>query len=240
MRVLAIVHQRDAAAGVFGEAVERFGGELEHWHIAEGSAPPDDPLGYDAVITFGGSMNAHEEDRHEWLRSEKELIRALVDREVPLLGVCLGSQLIADALGGSAPKASRPEFGWHRVDVLPEGADDPLIGPLAPDFEAFEWHRYEVELPPGAVALARSAVCIQAYRLADRPAWGIQFHAEVTRADALKWVAKAQDDEAFARTGIDPARLEAEIRERFAAWNEVGRELCTRFLRVAAGDRAAA
>ncbi|HEY8466978.1 MAG TPA: type 1 glutamine amidotransferase [Solirubrobacterales bacterium] len=240
MRVLAVTHQRDAAAGVFADACADFGAELDAWWIANGEAPPADPLGYDAVFAFGGSMNAHEEDQHPWLRDEKALLRALVEREVPLLGVCLGAQMLADALGGSAPKAAQPEFGWHRVEVLPAGEQDPLVGPLKPAFEALEWHRYEIALPPGAVELARSALCVQAFRVGSAPAWGIQFHAEVSEADALSWLADDRGEDYFIATGIDPARLEAEIRERIGAWNDLGREFCTRFLRVAAGARTPA
>ena len=103
--------------------------------------------------------------------------------ERPLLGVCLGTQLLAEAAGGSAGRASEPEIGWRQVELTPEGAADPLLAPLAPAFEAFQWHSYEAAPPPDAVTLARSPVCPQAYRIGEQ-AWGIQFHAEVSAADA--------------------------------------------------------
>ena len=180
MRTLAISHQRDAGPGVFAEAIAAAGHELDVWHVAETDRPPADPLGYDAVMTFGGAMHADHDDRHPWLRPEKELLARLLDAGVPLLGVCLGSQLLAEAGGGGARRASEPEIGWHAVEVTEAGAADPLLGPLAPGFEAFQWHSYECLPPPGAEVLARSPVCVQAYRLGGR-AWGIQFHAEVSR-----------------------------------------------------------
>jgi GMP synthase (glutamine-hydrolysing) len=187
MRALAIVHQRDAGAGVFAQAAAARGVELETWLRAETDKPPSDPFGYDAVLSFGGAMHADHEDRHAWLRPEKQLLAELLERGLPLLGVCLGSQLLAEAAGGSAQRASEPEIGWHRVELTPEGTGDPLLAPLAPAFDAFEWHSYEARLPAGAVVLARTPVCTQAYRIGER-AWGIQFHAEVTPADAAKWI----------------------------------------------------
>ena len=132
-------------------------------------------------------MHADQEDLHPWLRGEKQQLAALLERRVPLLAVCLGAQLLADAAGAMPRRASRPEIGWHDVAVTTEGADDPLLGPLAPRFEAFQWHSYEFPLPEGATPLARSSVCLQGYRIADH-AWGIQFHAEVSRADARAWI----------------------------------------------------
>src|SRR3954453_13109313 len=121
MRVLAIVHQRDAGPGVFAEAVAEAGGELDEWTLAERLEPPADPLGYDAVLVLGGAMNVDEEERHGWIAEEKALLRDLLDREVPLLGLCLGGQLLAAAAGAEPKRASRPEIGWHRVDVTSEG-----------------------------------------------------------------------------------------------------------------------
>ena len=236
MRALAIVHQLDAGPGVFGTAFHDGGAELDTWLIADEAAPPGDPAGYDAVLTFGGAMHADQEDAHPWIAAEKRLLADLLERGTPLLGVCLGAQLLSAAAGGNPARASEPEIGWPGVEVTEAGEDDPLIGPLAPRFEAFEWHSYEAGPPGGAVALAESPVCVQAYRL-DGSAWGIQFHAEVSAADAADWIRDYHTDEDAVRIGLDPDVFAAETRERIEAWNRLGRELCGRFLDVAAAER---
>ena len=232
MRVLAIVHQRDAGPGVFAEAIREADGELDEWTLAERPQPPSDPCGYDAVLVLGGAMNVDEGDRHGWIAEEQALLRELFEREVPLLGLCLGGQLLAAAAGVQPRRASRPEIGWHRVEVTAEGTDDPLLGPLAPGFEALQWHSYEFPLPRGAVPLARSEVCLQACRLGER-AWALQFHPEVSRADALHWVADYEADPDAVRIGIDPAVLGPETEEKIGAFNQLGRDLCRRWLETA-------
>jgi GMP synthase (glutamine-hydrolysing) len=233
MRVLAIVHQRDAGPGVFAEAIAAAGGDLDEWTLAERPRSPADPLGYDAVLVLGGAMNVDEGERHGWIGEEERLLRELLEREVPLLGLCLGGQLIAGAAGAAPGRATRPEIGWHRVELTPEGEDDPVLGPLAPSFEAFQWHSYEFPLPPGAVALARSEVCLQACRIGER-AWALQFHPEVSRADALHWIDDYEADPDAVRLGVDPAVLGPETEAKVAAFNQLGRGLCGRWLRLAA------
>jgi len=236
VRVLAIVHQRDAGPGVFAEAIAEAGDELDEldeWMLAERPQPPADPFGYDAVLILGGAMNVDEGDRHGWIAGEEALLRELLDCEVPLLALCLGGQLLAAAAGVQPRRASRPEIGWHRVEVTPEGEDDPLLGPLAPQFEAFQWHSYEFPLPPGAVPLARSEVCLQACRLGEL-AWAIQFHPEVSRTDALHWIGDYEADPDAVRIGIDPAKLGPETEQKIEAFNELGSELCRCWLRQAA------
>jgi GMP synthase (glutamine-hydrolysing) len=235
MRVLAIVHQRDAGPGVFADAIRARGGELDTWMIEEAWSNPGTvwlaqrPVQYDAVLVFGGAMHADQEERHPWLRGEKRELGDLLERKVPVLAVCLGAQLLATAAGAPARPAAAPEIGWHEVEVTAQGADDPLLGPLAPRFEAFQWHSYEFPLPAGAVPLARSAVCLQGYRIGDH-AWGIQFHAEVTDADARAWIDDYRSDEDAVRIGVDPAALHARTDAAIEAWNELGRALCERFL----------
>ncbi len=229
MRVLAISHQRDAGPGVFAEAIASAGAELEHWHIAETPDPPADPLGYDAVLSLGGAMHADQEGRHPWLASEKRLLAELLAAGRPLLAVCLGSQLLAEAAGGRAARASEPEIGWFEIEVTEAGAGDPLLGELAPAFEAFEWHSYECLLPPEAEILASTPVCPQAFRIGS--AWGIQFHAEVSQADARDWIDDYRADEDAVRIGLDPLALRAETEAKIAAFNELGRELCARWSR---------
>jgi GMP synthase-like glutamine amidotransferase len=237
VRVLAIVHQLDAGPGVFRDAIAAAGAELDEWLLPGGRPPPRDPAAYEAVMTFGGAMHADQDREHPWLAEEKTLLADLLARRTPLLGVCLGAQLIAEAAGGRARRLERgPEIGWYEVRKTDEARDDPLLAPLPARFEALEWHSYEFSLPAGAVALASSDGCLQACRLADA-AWGIQFHAEVTLGDFEAWVDDYRSDAEAVAKGIDPEALRAQTRAGIARWNALGRGLCERFLAVA-GARA--
>ena len=233
MRVLAITYQRDAPIGVFAEPVVDADAVLEEWVPSESPEPPAPAANYDAVISLGGAMNADQEDAHPWIGEQKRLLAELVEGGSPVLGVCLGAQLLAEAIGGRAKRASAPEIGWPTVDVTPEGAADPIIGPLAPSFEAFEWHSYECELPESAIVLARSPVCVQAYRYGPA-AWGIQFHAEVSQRIVSSWFDDYQTDPDAIAIGLDPELAKAESEERIGRWNGIGRGVCARFLEVAA------
>ena len=230
MRVLNVVHQRTAGPGVFAEAGLAGGHELVEWVPAETGAPPLD--GIDAAMVFGGAMHVDQEATNPWLRGEKALLRELLERSVPLLGVCLGSQLLAEVAGTEPRRAREPEIGWLSIELDPAAADDPLLGHLPERFEGFQWHSYEAPLPPGATPLARSAVCLQAFRLGGR-AWGIQFHAEVTRETVDDWLDDYRSDEEAVRVGVDPAQIRAETERRIATWNELGRGICARFLAAA-------
>jgi GMP synthase (glutamine-hydrolysing) len=229
VRVLAIVHQPDAGPGVFAEAIEAAGATVEEWSIATAPDPPTDPFGYDAVLVLGGAVHADQEDRHPWLAAERSLLRELLDAEKPLLGLCLGAQTLAGAAGAPPRRAARPEIGWHRVEVTPEGREDPLLGPLAPDFDAFQWHSYECPLPPDAVPLATSEVCLQAFR-AGPTAWGLQFHPEVSAADARHWIEDYRSDPDAIALGVDPAVLGPETEAKIPTFNQVGRDICRRWL----------
>jgi GMP synthase-like glutamine amidotransferase len=192
--------------------------------------PPAD--GFGAAMVFGGAMNVHEEERYPWLRGEKRLLRELVSSGGPLLGVCLGAELVADAAGGSVRRAPRPQIGWYEVE-LAEAAGDPLLGPWPERFFAFQWHSYEFTLPEAGVPLARNALGLQAFRLGA--AWGIQFHAEVTRESLGEWIDGFGNDADAVQIGVDPDVLRAETEDRIDGWNELGRGIAGRFLEVAEG-----
>jgi GMP synthase (glutamine-hydrolysing) len=232
VRVLSIGHQRDAGPGVFADAVAAADADLDQWWIAEEPRPPSEVDHYDAVIAFGGAMNVDQESAHEWLAREKELLRRLLAEQRPLLGVCLGAQLVSEAAGGSPQRASQPEIGWFEVEVTPDGAADPLLAGLEPAFEVFEWHSYECNPPAGAVTLARTSVCGQAFRFGPA-AWGIQFHAEVTPRIVDGWIDDYRADPDAIRVGLDPDALRAASRERLEAQMALGAELCARFLGAA-------
>ncbi|MBS1878674.1 MAG: type 1 glutamine amidotransferase [Actinobacteria bacterium] len=232
MRILAIVHERNGGPGVFAEAIAGGGHRLDQWFLPEEPSPPADPEGYDAVLSLGGSMNADQGDQYGWLAAEDRLLRRLIAAGKLLLGVCLGGQLLAAAAGATVGPAPRPEIGWHQVELMSEGRRDPVLGPLAPRFEAFQWHGYQFSLPPGAAAIAESDVCLQAARIGDR-AWAVQFHPEVTLDDAFKWIAHAPSDPDAVRIGLDGAALAAETAAKIAAFNQLGHELCSRWLEQA-------
>ena len=233
MRVLSVVHHRNAAAGVFAESARVSGHELVEWVPHE--QPPPAPEAFDAAIIFGAEAQVDQEEILPWLGPEKRLVRALLERGTPLLGVCFGSQLIAEACGAEVGPAERSEIGWNEVELTPEGRSDPLLGFLPGRFEGFGYHHYEWLLPPGAVALARSATCLQAFGFDDRRVWGIQFHPEVTLPDLSSWFENWHNDPGAQATGLDPEAIRAESARKIAAWNDVGRGISARFFAAAAG-----
>lgn len=229
MRILAIVHETDAGPGVFAEVARARGDVLEEWRIDQGGAAPAAVESYAAVLVLGGAMNAHEHDAHPWLAEEEALLARSVAAGQPVLGVCLGAQVLARACGGDSRRMAEPEIGWYDVRAAPAAASDPLLGPLVRGFSALHWHSYAFTVPSAAVGLAESARCPQAFRVGSC-AWGIQFHAEVTLRDYEAWLdhhAAHPDDE---DGPVDPAALRLETREAIAGWNALGRELFARFL----------
>jgi GMP synthase (glutamine-hydrolysing) len=238
MRVLAIVHERDAGSGVFAEVACERGDELLEWLPAEEAAPAVD--GVEAVLVFGGAMHVDQADEHGWLPGEKDLLRGFLDRGTPTLGVCLGAQLLAEVAGGAARRAAEPEIGWKTVQLEPAAAADVLLAALPARFESFQWHSYEVLAPHGAVPLARSAVCLQAFRLRAAPWWGIQFHAEATEETIAGWIRDYDGDRDAVGADLDWEEILAETRREIGRWNELGAGICRRFLEHAAVDGARA
>lgn len=233
MRVLTIVHEDDAGPGVFSGVLAAAGVELDTWLAVDQRQAPAAADAYDAIMTFGGSAHPHQEDRHPWLVTEKRFLADALAGGVPLLGICLGAELIAEVGGGETTHMPHPEIGWYDVGLTDAGRADPVLGPVGESFEALEWHSYAVALPAGATALAQSANCLQGYRIGSC-AWGFQFHAEVTAPDFQFWLDNYTFDKDAVREGIDPAALARATDGRMVAWHELGRGICARFLETAA------
>ena len=227
MHVLSVVHGGDARAEVFAPVVGDAGHALDEWSFAWGTPPPRPLDSYDALLVFGGAMHADQDAHHPWLHEESMWLQQVLDRGTPVLGVCLGVQLLARAAGASVFRMpDGPEIGWHEVTLTEAGKGDPVVGALPPQFDALQWHHYTYELPAGALELARSPACTQAFRLGDA-CWGVQFHPEVTEPQLEGWI----DDKSDPPPNRD--RLLAETRGRIGRWNELGRVLCSSFLEAA-------
>jgi GMP synthase-like glutamine amidotransferase len=188
------------------------------------------PRGHDGVVVLGGAMGAYDEDDHPWLRDEKEFLAASVAAGIPALGICLGCQLLAEALGGDAFLADRPEIGVLSVTLTAAGATDPVVSALTAAVPV--WHQDTWSLPPGATLLAETDRFPHAFRLGT--ALGIQAHPEAGAGVIERWVAHPESADHFERAGVDPAQFlkaigENEDRQRevahavFEAWlGEVG------------------
>ncbi len=161
-------------------------------------APLPRPTDIAALIVLGGSMSANDDLRHPFLTPLKDLIRTVALTGIPYLGICLGGQLLAAALGAPVVQQRWEELGMCEVALTHEGGADPLFADAGSPFITFQWHHDSFDLPDGARLLATSAACPnQAFRVGSA-AWGLQFHPEVNEAIIRDWC--AWDAETAGRT----------------------------------------
>ncbi|NJK72505.1 MAG: type 1 glutamine amidotransferase [Synechococcaceae cyanobacterium SM2_3_60] len=144
---------------------------------------------YSHVVILGGCMGAYETEKHPFLNYDRQLIETALDQDIPLVGVCLGAQLLAQVLGSRVyPGTAGSEVGWHQVELTAAAAEDPLFAGLPTQMPAFQWHSDTFDLPTGATRLATGDRYLnQAYRY-GRKAWGIQFHLEVDGRVIHNWL----------------------------------------------------
>jgi len=229
LRALHIVNEPSGPGGVFLPSLRHHGFSIESVDSAQHELPKT-LAGYDAVISCGGTANTHESDKYPWIDAEIGLLREALRDGVPVIGLCLGAQLLTRAADGAVYRCEPSEVGW--VDVLTNAAaaDDPVLGDVPASFAAMQWHHYACELPPGAVELARNPTCLQAFRLGEA-AWGTQFHIEVTRDILLAWA--RWGDAELREAGYTQERYLAELDEHIDRHMAIGRGMADRFAEVA-------
>jgi GMP synthase (glutamine-hydrolysing) len=239
VNLLCIHHEPSSDGGTLMAPARAGGWAIEHWHAHAGEPRPA-LEGVDAVVAYGGTMNPDDDARLAWLGDVRATLAEAVERDASVLGICLGAQLLGQALGAGAPRLAQPEVGWLPVELTAAGAEDALLGPLAPTCEVFQWHDYGCELPPGAVLLARSSRAPQqAYRVGEA-VWAVQFHIEVDADSVEHWTSAAP--EIVRARGAEPADLVARARAYEAEYVAIAGAFMSRFLTVArrrAGRRVA-
>lgn len=168
--------------------------------------------GYQGLVVLGGPMNVDETDRYPHLAAEVEMVRRAIEGGMPVLGICLGAQIIARALGARVSRSPAKEIGWYEVTPTEAGRTDPVLGHLRASETIFQWHGDMFEIPSAAVHLARSRGCPnQAFRWGER-VYGLQFHLEVDERMIERWLrVPANLEEIAASDGtIDLERIRAE------------------------------
>jgi GMP synthase (glutamine-hydrolysing) len=136
---------------------------------------------FDWLLIMGGPMSVHDEDKFPWLKREKEFIKSAIENDKVVIGICLGSQLIAQQLGAEVYPNEYKEIGWYRIQTTIHASDDDLFSPLPRAFQAFHWHGDTFTLPDDALHLAETDACKNQLFIWKEKVIGIQFHPEITQ-----------------------------------------------------------
>lgn len=218
MTILIIEHDDLDQPFRFGDLLTDAGAAFERVLLYEDGVLPDAPEDLRAIVSLGGPQNVDETDQHPWMSGEMEFLARAQAADVPVIGVCLGAQLLAEALGGSVGKVEGgPEIGFTPIERSAEGAADPVMSEMPAAFRTIQCHGYEVQrCPVGASASLASSVRtpVQAYRIGK--SYGLQFHPEWTRSaiDA----AMTKNMEWAVSSGMDPSEIEGGVERDFARY----------------------
>ena len=148
----------------------------------------------DLLVVMGGPMNIYQEDRYHWLVKEKKFIEQAIKHDKIVLGICLGSQLIADVLGAKIVPNPEPEIGWFPIELTPEAQTSNIFNVLPKQLTVFHWHGDTFELPQGAIRMASSAGCQNQAFIYDEKVIGLQFHLESTKSSVQKLIEHCADE----------------------------------------------
>ena len=223
MRALVIMHVENEGPGVFGDLLEAAGVETRVARLHLGDRLPDAGE-IDAALSMGGPMNVYEEEQYPFLRDETRFLQDAAARGLPVLGICLGAQMIAKAAGAAVTKNAVEEVGWRTVDLTDEGVADPLFRGLPAVLPVFQWHGDTFAVPDGGALLATGVDCHnQAFRF--RRSYGLQFHLEADRALLAAWFAgKPAEDEILRRCDKLAPAVGRFVRILFANFLEIARQ----------------
>jgi len=226
-KVLAIQHVRCETPGTISDALAEKEISVVSVRAFEGETVPAGLEGYGGLVVMGGPMGVYEQDRYPFLRDEIQLIREALQKNLPVLGVCLGSQLLAAAAGAPVKPGRKKEIGWYRIALTPESQSDALWTGIEPSFTAFHWHGDIFELPAGAVPLASSdRTHHQSFRF-GASAYAILFHMEVS-GDMIREMVETFRDE-LESEGLSGSRIVGQVREYLPRLNAIGRTVFSRW-----------
>jgi GMP synthase-like glutamine amidotransferase len=193
-RALILQNASGEGPGILGDILDRKGWDRHTIRLYGGEEIPSDWENYHIIIVMGGPMNVYEEDAHPFLVSETRIIREGLEKGFPVLGFCLGAQLMAKASGAKVYKGQKKEIGWYPVRLSEEGMGDPLLKSFPDKFTVFQWHGDTFHLPQEAICLVGSDdYSNQAMRIGTM-GYGFQFHFEITKEMIAEWLESGREE----------------------------------------------
>ncbi len=187
MDVLAIKNIGIEGPGTLGLFLEGQGYKITTIDLEKGEKLPPSPDGYALALFMGGPMNVYEEDKYPFLKEELRFLDMCLKRGTKTIGLCLGGQMIARALGAKVKKNRAKEIGWFDLELTGQGVKEPLLIGLPKSFPVFQWHGDTFDIPSGATHIARSAIC-ENQAFIYKNALALQFHAEINgEPEVLAW-----------------------------------------------------
>ena len=229
--LLVIQHVPHERLGTFEPAFKEAGCACRILKAHEAGVAWPRAADVDGIVSMGGPQSVTEPQRYPYLTRELALLREALDEETPILGVCLGAQLLAAALGASVTSNPQREIGWYPLMREPAADGDPIFAPFGPTETVFQWHGDTFALPKGAVRLASSPLCReQAFRY-GAAAYGLQFHVEVTEAIVRAWMQTPANkaELSLLRGVIDPTAIRRQSPQHAAHLVELARHVATAF-----------
>jgi GMP synthase (glutamine-hydrolysing) len=212
-KILVFQHVPYEPLGTLDPLLKQAGFRLRYVNFGRNPGERPSLDGYVALIILGGPMYADDVAAYPHLATEIGLIQEALQRDISIMGICLGAQLLAKALGGTVLAGAGREIGWHDVEVTDAGIHDQVLSSFGRRSEVFQWHDDVIELPPGVVHLARSERCAaQAFRYGEH-AYGFQFHLEADGALIERWLRVPHNQAVFADGKLDPRHIRDRIND---------------------------
>lgn len=229
-RICVLQHVECESPGLIARALQSANIQPEIIRTFRGHPVPREMGEAIGLVVMGGPMGVSEHDRYPFLRDEMRLIEQALREEKPILGVCLGSQLIASVLGATVTPGKRKEIGWHRITLTDAGRGDPLWQASESSFTAWHWHGDRFDVPLGAVSLASSELTsCQAFRYGTQT-YGFLFHIEVTAAILNDMVATFADE--LETEGLDGAALIVQAPSHLPRLERIGERVYTGWVKL--------
>jgi len=232
MKVIIIKHIDIEGPGTIGDFLDDNNIPYKIIDVFNGESLPNSLAGVSATVILGGPMNVYEEDKYPFLKAEDEFLRKVIEKDIPTLGFCLGSQLIARAKDAFVKKNPEKEIGWFKVSLTENGSSDPLFQGFSSEIDVFQWHGDTFEIPDGGVKLAESEICPnQAFRIGGN-IYGLQFHVEVTGDMIEQWIDAYKEELESLKGLVDPDKIISDTKLKAESYAAQAKQFCSNFFKL--------